>query len=191
MEGDITGSKRDLKAKSINIPSPAQCLSLLKQYEVYPNIISHSKQVTKVAMFLAKSLKKGGIALNLSLIEAGALLHDIGKTYSLKHPGTDHIKKGSQWLEELGYPQVAEIVRQHVDLPNPLKINEKTIVSYADKRVKHDIIVSLEERFSDLLKRYGQTESKQKRLKKLYQRARKLEALIFSYLPFNPDFITN
>jgi putative nucleotidyltransferase with HDIG domain len=161
----------------------------LKQYGTYPNIIAHSRQVARVAVFLAKALKEQKIALNLHLIEAGAILHDIAKTYSIEHPGVQHTEKGAKWLERLGYPELAEIARFHVDLPDELKIDEKTIVNYADKRVKHHIIVSLEERFADLLKRYGRTEKRQTRIKQLYERTKKLETLLFSYLPFYPEFI--
>ena len=191
MERHIGRAETGIETKQITIPSPKECLYLLKKYEVYPHIIIHSKQVAQIAMFLAKELKKQKIALNLRLVEAGALLHDIAKTYSIEHPGIQHTVKGAEWLERLGYYKVADIVRCHVDLPEELSIDEKTIVNYADKRVKHDIIVSVEERFEDLFKRYGQTEEKYRYLKQLYKRSKRLESLIFSYLPFEPEFINN
>jgi len=52
-------------------------------------------------------------------------------------------------------------VEQHViigniDLRGPLE--EREIVFYADKRVMHDRIVSIDERLRDLVDRYGHTE---------------------------------
>ncbi len=173
----------------IKIPSPVECLNLLKKYGTYPHIIAHSKQVAKIALFLAHSLKDVGIDLNLSLIEAGALLHDIAKTYSLKHPNINHAEKGAEWITALGYPEVAEIIRWHVELPNELKIEERTIVNYSDKRVKHQTIVSLEERFEDLIKRYGKDEKSRQRIEEFYNRTKALEKIIFSHLPFGPEFI--
>ena len=63
-------------------------------------------------------------------------------------------------MRELGFPVIAEIVEQHVvlDLDPAGPIAEKEIIYYADKRVMHDKIVTLEERVQDLLIRYGKTE---------------------------------
>jgi len=188
VEGHTTRFKAT-SPKAIKVPSQAECFALLKRYDNYPHIIAHSQKVAKVALFLANSLKESGFVLNLSLIKAGALLHDIAKTYSLKHPGVDHAKKGAEWIEAAGYPEVAEIIRWHVELPHKAEIDEKTIVNYADKRVKHENIVSLEERFEDLLKRYGKNKSSRKRIEDFYIRTKTFEKKLFSYLPFGPEFL--
>ena len=189
MEGHIARIERTTQRTKLNIPSPETCLNLLKEYGTYPNIIAHCEQVTRVALFLAKALSRQKLNLNIPLLIAGALLHDIAKAYSIEHPGVNHAEKGAEWLIELGYPEVAEIVKCHVDLPGELIIDEKAIVNYADKRVKHDTIVSLEDRFKDLLTRYGKTEARRKRIKRLYKRTKRLETLIFALLPFSPDMI--
>ncbi len=81
---------------------------------------------------------------------AGALLHDIAKTLCIK---TDcrHAEIGRQICVELGYPELSEIVAEHVVLKNftaDLYIQgifgSKEIVYYADKRVRHDQVVSLD-----------------------------------------------
>jgi hypothetical protein len=64
-------------------------------------------------------------------------------------------------LRELGYPDIAEIVEQHViihELNLSGDIEEREIVYYADKRVMHDTIVTIEERVHDLIQRYGANE---------------------------------
>ena len=61
-------------------------------------------------------------------------------------------------LKGMGYERVGEVVAQHIWLckeGDPSSVSEEEIVNYADKRVMHDRIVSLEERFSDLKERYG------------------------------------
>jgi len=189
VEGHLERLKGTSQAKSIEIPSAEFCLELLKRFGTYPHIIAHIKQVTKVALFLGRELEKQGIRLNISLIEAGALLHDIAKTYSIEHPGVDHAAKGAEWVRKLGYPAVAEIVASHVELPEPIALDERAIVNYADKRVKHDQIVSLEERFEDLLARYGKTEARRRFIKRLYERTKEVERMIFKHLPFSPAFI--
>ena len=94
------------------------------------------------------------------MLEAGALLHDIAKTATL-HNGGEHARLGAEWLIDLGYPAVAEIVREHVWLSRnpaePWPLREVEIVNYADKRVLHDLVVTLAQRFDDLRSRYGRT----------------------------------
>lgn len=189
MEGHVARIERATQRTKLDIPSPEICLILLKEYGTYPNIIAHCEQVARVALFLAEALSKQGLTLNIPLVRAGALLHDIAKAYSIEHPEVNHAGKGAEWLIKLGYPEVAKIVRYHVDLPGELKIDEKAIVNYADKRVKHNTIVSLEERFKDLLARYGKTEAKRMRIRRLYEQTKRLETLIFAALPFSPDII--
>jgi hypothetical protein len=64
-------------------------------------------------------------------------------------------------LRELGFPRVAEIVEQHVIIQNinlQGRLEEREIVYYADKRVLHDTIVTIDERVHDLIQRYGTVE---------------------------------
>jgi len=84
-------------------------------YTMLPNIREHSLVVWEVAMHLGTSLVEAGLVLHLDLIEAGALLHDLGKTYCL---GTfiNHAEWGAQALAAAGYPEVAQVVREHVFL---------------------------------------------------------------------------
>lgn len=134
------------------------CLKLLEQYDILPNVLQHSLQVHKVACALAQNLN-GSIAINRDLVCAAALLHDITKSRALK-TGEKHDISGKELLKSLGYPEIADIVGQHVYLndtsPNS-PLTEADIVYYADKRVMHDEIVTVEERIQDLLKRYGTT----------------------------------
>jgi len=121
------------------------------------NIMAHSIEVAKVALFISTELNKRGQRISLDLVEAASLLHDLTKTECLKTK-EDHAKTGSQLLKGMGYERVGEVVAQHIWLgkeADPLTISEEEIVNYADKRVMHDRIVSLEERFNDLKDRYG------------------------------------
>jgi len=140
------------------IPGLAECEALMVQYAMLPNIVDHSFQVMHVALAITDNLVDG-VAINRDAVIAGALLHDITKTRSLQTKER-HAATGGTLLRELGFPLIAEIVEQHVviDLNPTGPIVEKEIVYYADKRVMHDKIVTLEERVQDLLIRYGKTE---------------------------------
>ena len=64
-------------------------------------------------------------------------------------------------MRDLGFPSTADIVEQHVIIHNVNlegRLEEREIVYYADKRVLHDTIVTINERLHDLVKRYGTME---------------------------------
>lgn len=177
------------KSTQTAIPSHTDCLVLMGDYGMLSNIREHSLLVREVAVHLGTSLHEAGFGLNLDLIEAGALLHDLGKTYCL---GTsiNHAEWGAQALTAAGYPEVAQIVREHVYLEaegkDPVAIREAEVVNYADKRVLHTQVVSLPVRFADLQERYGKSEEARRRIAGLAMVAQRLEAKLFARLSFNP-----
>ena len=117
---------------------------------------------------MGEALTEAGFDLYLPLVTVGALLHDLGKTPCL---GTlkNHAELGAGILEELGYPHVAQVVREHVHLDgnimDPRPLREAEVVNYADKRVLHEAVVTLEARFADLKVRYGRTPEALARIK--------------------------
>ena len=66
------------------IPSKEECLRLMTQYGMLSHIVDHSIQVTRVALYLAKELRKRGQRIDVSLVEAASLLHDLTKAKSLR-----------------------------------------------------------------------------------------------------------
>lgn len=142
----------------MNIPDMKTSLALLQKYDILPNVLEHSLQVHKVACAIVNHLN-GSVTINRDLVCAAALLHDITKSRALK-TGEKHDISGKQLLESLGYPEIADIVGQHVflrDTSEASPLNEADIVYYADKRVMHNEIVTVDQRIEDLLKRYGTT----------------------------------
>lgn len=141
------------------IPSREECDELMARHSMRPNIIDHSIQVMHVSLAITDNLKSG-VAVNRDLIIAAALLHDITKTRSLE-TNERHDLSGAELLRKMGFTGIAEIVEHHVVLQNLNllgRLEEREIIYYADKRVMHDKIVTIEERVHDLLRRYGKTE---------------------------------
>ncbi|HLD46916.1 MAG TPA: HD domain-containing protein [Desulfobaccales bacterium] len=174
---------------SIHLPSHQQCLALMDTHGMLPHIREHSFRVMDVAGFLGEALAEAGFDLHLPLVTAGALLHDLGKTPCL---GTliNHAELGAGILEELGYPQVAQVVREHVHLdgsiPDPRPLREAEVVNYADKRVLHEEVVTLAARFADLKVRYGRTPEALARIQATEVRSRALEEKLFASLRLSP-----
>ncbi len=173
----------------MEIPSRKKCLQLLREYHVPPHIKQHCIMVAEIGLSLAHELSMAGIKVNKALIEASCLLHDISKMESIENGG-DHALMGANVVASKGFPEVAEIIRQHVYLDEPVLeagICEKTLVNYADKRIRHTRLVSLEERFQDIFMRYGTTKERKDRIAALYTDCQLMERIIFKILPFDPD----
>jgi uncharacterized protein len=177
------------KRDCIPIPSHHQCLELMEIHAMLPNIREHSFRVMQVASFLGEALTEAGFDLHLPLVAVGALLHDLGKTPCL---GTleNHAELGAGILEGLGYPQVAQVVREHVHLDgnilDPRPLREAELVNYADKRVLHEMVVTLKARFADLKVRYGRTPEALARIKATEVKSRALEEKLFAPLRLSP-----
>lgn len=155
------------------------------------NIIAHSLKVCGVALFLTDRLGLPG--LNRELIRAAALLHDITKTRSFRTV-EDHAETGARLLMDLGYPEVAGIVGQHVRLNRYILSTsvptDAEIVNYSDKRVLHDRIVPLSTRMGYILEKYGSGPERKRNILLLWEKTEKLEKRLFAGLPFSPGDIS-
>ncbi|MCK9581711.1 MAG: HDIG domain-containing protein [Methanoregula sp.] len=80
---------------------------LLQEAGCSTGVIAHCRAVTECALAYAK----GNPEINFSLVETGAMLHDIGRgsTHAI-----DHAQRGADLLREQGFPEdVARIVECH------------------------------------------------------------------------------
>ncbi len=158
----------------------------MARYGMLENIKAHSIMVARVARLLADNLR--GAELDMGLVVSGALLHDIAKTQCL-NSDRSHAREGAEIVVKVGYDEVAEIVAEHVVLgrTTPGIIVEKQIVYYADKRINHDQVVSLEARLAYILDRYGRNNSvRHEAIMVNFEKCRALEREIFARLDFAP-----
>ncbi len=171
------------------IPTPAQCLALMDRYQMPANIRAHSLMVGRVAGFLAAALAAKGEAARVEVALAGAMLHDIAKGPCL-HGRCRHAERGAEICRAHGYDELAGIVAEHVVLAQGFtgSCGEREIVYYADKRVRHDQVVSLPERRDDLVIRYGADNPLiQEQILQNFLICRRLEEHIFARLhPLTP-----
>ena len=173
----------------MQIPSKDQCHCLIREMKMMDHIVDHSIQVWRVAMMIVDHMEHGKTNLNRGLIQAAALLHDITKTRSFKTK-ENHAKTGAQFASDKGFHEVGEVVKQHVRLDVycfSKYPTEAEIVNYADKRVLHDKIVSLNERMNYILENYGKDINSRHRIDWLWKKTEKLETKLFDRLPYLPD----
>jgi uncharacterized protein len=167
------------------LPSREQALQLLKQNKCPSQVIAHCIAVTDYAVDLAAQLKNKGQEVNMDLVEAGGVLHDLGRCKTNK---VEHGVVGSEFAQQLGLPQeVVNVIKRHVgagisekeaqamgwpkDNYVPQTLEEK-IVCYADKRVDDGKVVPIDCEIKKL-QRAGKPEAAE-RVRKLHIEITKL-----------------
>lgn len=138
--------------QNMTLPSRHVCEKLLlERFAADSPVVGHSREVARVAILLAERLNDSGCHLDLTLIEAAALLHDLAKG---EH---DHAAAGAAILKRMGYGAVADLVAVHMELPHGSHnaINAADLLFLADKLVKGARIVPLEARFRRQLEKYA------------------------------------
>jgi len=142
-------------------------LEILRKEGCPVRIIEHCKAVAWLARKIAKKLRERGVKIDLNLVEAGAFLHDVGRsrTHSVKHGIV-----GAEILRRRGVDErVIKIVERHIGsgisrkeakragLPEkdyiPESIEEK-IVCYADCLIEETEEISFEEALKKFEKWY-------------------------------------
>ncbi|WP_034631883.1 DVU_1551 family NTP transferase [Maridesulfovibrio bastinii] len=134
----------------IDIPDKDECEIILNDVCKVPEKgLAHARQVGKVAMRIGHELKwHRDHGPDLSMIYAGAILHDLAKG------SPKHEQEGGRILSELGFDRIADIVAAHRDvyLKDGRSVAEKEIVYIADKLVRGSQFVSVVYRFEDKMK---------------------------------------
>ena len=183
--------------QTFKYPTIKECFGYFDQFEMLDNIRQHSMQVARVALSIHDGLAEKRLnRQERGVIAAGALLHDIAKSICIKND-CRHATVGCEICEELGYPEIGNIVKQHVILTTFDKdsyqqgiFSAEELVYYSDKRVRHDQIVSLQDRFDYIMDVYGRRNPQSKNIiQRSFQECLLLEEYIFSFLDFNPEEI--
>lgn len=133
-----------------NMPHAEECEAMLAAMAVVEPIRRHCRAVAALATLLAQRLVAAGMPLNVDLVRAAALVHDIAKGQRR------HAEAGAELLRGFGFPEVAEVVARHMTICfDGEHIDEAAVVYLADKLVRGETRVSLQERFAPALTRYA------------------------------------
>jgi hypothetical protein len=125
----------------------------------------------------------------MDLLRASCLLHDIAKYPCIVDGKGWHDKRGQEMLDNEGLPRVGRIIVSHVVIRSTDgdDIREEHLLNYSDKRVVHDKVASLEERFQYLAETYGKIPRALDLLQELKGKTLELERRIFRELDFGPE----
>ncbi|TGE39319.1 HD domain-containing protein [Desulfosporosinus fructosivorans] len=157
---------------SVPLPTEEECYKLLKMNNTPVKVIEHCKQVAGLSCWLGKQLCEAGYVLNLELLNTSAILHDIAKGKE------DHARAGAEIMAN--YPEIAEIIASHMDifLDATQAITEKEIVYLADKLVKNNRIILLQDRFKAVLKRFEGESQAQENIRQRFKNAQMIQTQI-------------
>ncbi|NLT96486.1 MAG: NTP transferase domain-containing protein [Clostridia bacterium] len=152
------------------IPTVSDCQRLFSRYQVPEGIMRHGRAVADGAQKIARHLnERRGFMLDIELITAAGLLHDIAKGQP------NHAQKGAAILVEEGFPAVAQVVEAHMDLSidygKDHPIDEKAIIYLVDKIIHQEDIGSIEGRFSKAFEKYADNEEILQNIKKRQEQA--------------------
>jgi uncharacterized protein (TIGR00295 family) len=90
-----------------SIPTPKECIELLKKSGCSPKVILHCQTVRDIAVKMANKANA-----DVNLVEAGALLHDIGRS---KTHGISHGIEGAKIAKKLGLSdKIIRIIERHI-----------------------------------------------------------------------------
>ncbi|MBN1133583.1 MAG: TIGR00295 family protein [Methanosarcinaceae archaeon] len=136
-------------------------LIILSETGCEPDVIAHCMAVSSFSVKFARKLAASGKMVDVSLVEIGGILHDLGRA---RTHGIEHAAVGAKIAEELGLdPQIVRIIKCHIGagisredaislgLPDddyiPRSMEEK-IVAHADNLMHGTRPISLEEYIS-------------------------------------------
>ena len=221
-EGEGDERKISIEFVSPTIVPEESIVDFYEEWIMPMHIREHCKGVTKVATQLGEAYIKKGEIINLNLLYPAGMLHDLHRVCDIRELDKSNFseevtdKQWTKWtrwrkeyqdmhhaditaqiLSQKGFTDTAELIRLHMSKniilePESYNTLEKKIMYYADKRVKHDQVVDLEERFRDGYERYGQYDTKdgQEFFEKVKKATFKLEEELFKGLSIQPDTIT-
>jgi len=209
-ESQKTGRKLTIEFHDLHVPTQEQIAQWRNEFFLPHMIVRHCETVADTAVRLGSVLLENGQIVRLQALRAAAAVHDLLRFVDF-HRGASHIEQQinpthaqkwseikaryaglrhesavAQFLIEQGFAQLAEIVRVHgLTLSNSKRVTtEQRLLYYADKRVKLDEVVSLEERLRDFTVRYSHL-GKLTESNAWYEEALKTEKELF---PNGPPF---
>lgn len=147
-------------------PDRQECLRLLEEYGTPEHVRRHCMAVADTAVKIGKALNRHGHHLNLELIQAAGLIHDIARVED------EHWEKGYELAHSLGYEQEAAIIKVHMRY-SPFSavenVTETDLVCLGDRLVKEDEYVGLDKRMEYIIekaRKQGHPEAEKRILEK-------------------------
>ncbi len=161
------------------VPTAEEALEILRRCRVPRRVVEHSLAVAELATELGA---RAVVPLDMGLVRAGALLHDIGRS---RTHGVRHAVEGAELARELGLDErLVRIIERHIGagitreearrlgLPPGDYIprtREEKLVAYADNLIMGTRRLSLEESLERFRRVLGRGHPSIKRMIELHR----------------------
>jgi len=175
------------RLRRYDVPTEAECDVIMNViYPMPQSIRRHCLKVAEVATVIGSRLLQCGQKIDMAMIRAAALLHDLAKGMP------DHDMEAHRMLHDMGFGKVGDLIAQHTDLrsmDNQTTLEEK-IVYIADKFVDDDNVVSLDERYRTRNRRFAVTPEIEAKILRRKARALKVKRDLEQILGYALDVKT-
>ncbi|NOZ58913.1 MAG: TIGR00295 family protein [Euryarchaeota archaeon] len=161
------------------MPTVEEALEILRRCRVPERVVEHSLAVAELATELASRAK---VPLDLELVRAGALLHDLGRA---RTHGIRHAVEGAKLARALGLDgRLVRIIERHIGAGIPReeaaklglppgdytpRTREEKLVAYADNLVLGTRRLSFEESLERFRRVLGEGHPSLKRMEELHR----------------------
>ena len=136
---------------------------LFVKYNTPEHVQRHCDEVARVSVLIAEGLNERGFELNVEELRGAALVHDVLRTEK------EHDRLGAEVLMNMELPREAELVRRHMTY-HPFnhadRFEEIDVLCLADRLVKEDCYVGLDERMQYLIDKPGKTPERTEKILK-------------------------
>jgi putative nucleotidyltransferase with HDIG domain len=141
----------------VAIPDLATARRVLDDEQLPGGVIVHSEGVRRVATAAARLVADAGVPIDVDLVAAAALLHDVDKVRT-RRDGGEHGIVGARMLAALGYDELTIPVASH---PISCLLDDErfpigwpsVLLAVADRHVAQEF-VTVDERLEDMARRH-------------------------------------
>ena len=161
-----------------------KAINLLINYNISKPVFEHCLMVSEIAEDIANKIMNNGHYVDVDLVRVGGLIHDIGrsKTHDIMHG-----LEGANLLKD--YPKLQRICKTHIGAGIPKaeaielglgdedylpKTIEEKIISYTDKIVDGEKVISFDQALEKYRSRLGTDHPAIERMSKLHEEITKL-----------------
>ncbi|RME55402.1 HDIG domain-containing protein [Candidatus Woesearchaeota archaeon] len=118
------------------IPTEKECIELQNRFHMFENIKKHSAKVARVGVYVAQCLENNGYDVDVSIVNAAGLLHDITKAHQLVNEASR--RNDYQQLEiyeSLSPVPLNDVLQQWKDMCSLLNLNDDLIHPYSGAKL--------------------------------------------------------
>lgn len=129
-------------------PTREKCRQMLDEYGTPDHVRRHCGAVAQTAYTIAEALNNNGFDMDLDLITAAGMLHDIARVKDR------HWDVAADYLKDLGFREESEIIRVHMTYSPFSQIedaDETDMLCLGDRLVREDEYVGIDKRIQYII----------------------------------------